>query len=276
VIGANSLYYDINHGQVIRSTADVRIALDSDNNDATTRFFSIVQNALGFDGGGTSGTVVMSVREDGQALFQNSANSATAFQVQNSSGTAILNVDTTNSDIIVTGDIIPSASDTYDLGGTDNEWDDLYIGNNGDIEFGNNQEAAISYDEAGDDRMELVGTGASLFIEDRLGLGVQTLTLTDDGTANDTLTPTTSFARIDQDETGNVGNPDLALSEASAKDGDMLIIVNSENDGSNEDFTITDSAGVVNVPAATLLGTEDSITFIYSNDRWVATGQSNN
>lgn len=115
------------------------------------------------------------------------------------------------------------------------------------------------------------------FLEKRVRLGVQTLTLTDDGVANDSLTPTAAYVRIDIDETANGGVPDLTLTEGSASDGDILIIVNNELDGSHDTFTITDSAGVVNVAGASItLGPEDAVMLIYMNDRWVAVGNSDN
>ena len=147
------------------------------------------------------------------------------------------------------------------------------------IKLGLDQDATLAYDEATDDRVELTGSGASLFIEDKLGLGVQTLTLTDDGAANDTLTATASYIRVDQDETNDGSVPDVTLSETGAKDGDIIIITNNELDGTNgTTFTISDAAGVVNVPGAgpATLGPEDTISFIYMNDRWVSLATSDN
>jgi len=216
--------------------------------------------------------------------------SNTNFRVKTSGGSTIsLNVNgqdkltagTSGVDVLgtltVTGDVAPQAASTHDLGSSALEWDELYLGDGGGVRLGLDQDATLAYDEATDDRVELTGSGAGLFVEDKLGLGVQTLTLTDDGTANDTLTPTASYIRVDQDETGNGGIPDLAFSETGAKDGDFIVIVNNELDASNDTFTVTDSAGVVNVNGSPkTIGPEDGVTFVYMNDRWVSIGFSDN
>jgi len=219
---------------------------------------------------GTTGSVIV--------RSQTSNDSTTAFQVQNAASSPILIVDTTNSEIELGGNLLPSAASTRDIGSSTLEFDELYLGDNNGIRFGLDQDATLAYDEATDDRVELTGTGASLFIEDRLSLGVQTLTLTDDGTANDTLTPTATYVRVDADETANVGIPDLTISETGAKDGQLLIIVNNEQDGNEDTLTITNSAGVIQLPGATnlTLGPNDSVTLMYMNDRWVTLAASNN
>jgi hypothetical protein len=75
--------------------------------------------------------------------------------------------------------------------------------------------------------------------------------------------------------TANVGVPNIVLSETGAKDGQLLIIVNNELDGTNDTFTLNDSAGVQNWDG-TVIGAEDTAMFIYMNDRWVGIGGSNN
>jgi hypothetical protein len=121
-------------------------------------------------------------------------------------------------------------------------------------------------------------TVKDLAVGNKLKLGAQTLTLTDDGVANDILTPTSSYIRVDVNETANAGVPDLIISELGAVDGDTLTVVNNEQDGTSDTFTITNLAGVVHTPGAVVitLGPNDSIAFIYMNDRWVTTSQSNN
>jgi cytoskeletal protein CcmA (bactofilin family) len=194
------------------------------------------------------------------------------FQV-NSSGAIVAAVGISG----VSGNITPEAAGTRDLGSTTLEFDELFVADDGGIKFGLDQDADLAYDETTDDRVELTGTGASLFIEDKLALGVQTLTLTDDGTANDTLTPTATYVRIDADETANGGVPDLVISETGAKDGQLLIILNNEQDGSNDTFTLTNSAGVLQLGATTVtVGPNDGGIFIYMNDRWVTLGSQNN
>lgn len=215
-----------------------------------------------------------------------SANSVVSFIVNNNvstgdiarfqdGGTTVFKI-ADGGNVTFSGNLIPGAASTYDIGTTTAEVDDIYLADNNGLRLGLDQDALLAYDEATDDRVELTGTGASLFVEDRLALGVQTLTLTDDGTANDTLTPTATYVRVDVNETANAGVPDLVLSEASAKDGDLLIIVNNEQDGSHDTFTITESAGVYETSALAAIGPNDSITFIYMNYRWVQLSYSNN
>lgn len=183
-----------------------------------------------------------------------------------------------NDSVTTAGDIIPNADGTLDLGSSAAAFDELYLGDDSGLVLGLDSDATLGYDEATDNRTELTGTGASLYIEDRLSLGLSGLTLTDDGTANDSITPSTTYVRIGVDETANAGVPDLTISEASAKDGDLLIITNNEQDGSHDTFTITQSAGVVHLPGAAnvTLGPNDTIMFIYMNDRWITISQSNN
>ena len=181
------------------------------------------------------------------------------------------------SNLTLVGNLIPSAADVIDLGSATAEIDEIYLGDDGGVVLGLDQDATLGYDEAGDDRVELTGTGASLFIEDRLSLGVDTKNLSDDGVANDSHTPTSSYTKVSIDETGDVSVPDLVLTESSAKEGDILVIVNDENDGSHDTFTITNSAGLVQLPVGTLtLGPNDSITLIYTDDRWVTLSVSDN
>jgi len=139
--------------------------------------------------------------------------------------------------------------------------------------FGDAPDAQITYDEAGDDRVELSGTNAGLWIEDRLSLGKQAKTITDDGTANDALTPTASYVEASVDATGSAGDPNLTIVESSAKEGDLLIIVNDT--GSSTAFTINDEADVTNGSAQTL-GVEDTASFIYTGAIWLQISASDN
>jgi hypothetical protein len=116
-----------------------------------------------------------------------------------------------------------------------------------------------------------------------LALGVQTFTITDDGVANDSLTPTASYVRVTIDETNNAGKPSLSLTETGAKDGDILIIVNSETDGTNQlDFDLADSGGVIETPGGATLDfhPDDVLMLMYVNDgsvsRWTTVSFSNN
>ena len=225
--------------------------------------------------GGVTGSTVAVIINNGTStgdILRLQDNGSSVFTVADGGGI------TATGSLTITGNILPASASTIDLGSSSAEFDELYIADDNGIRLGLDQDATLAYDELTDDRVELTGTGASLFIEDRLSLGVQTQTLTDDGTANDALTPTATYVRIDVDETANVGVPDLTISETGAKDGQLLAIVNNEQDGSNDTFTITNSAGVVHLPGgATLtLGPNDSVTLIYMSDRWVTLSSSNN
>jgi hypothetical protein len=123
---------------VLRSSSNVRIAIDS-NNDDSGRCFSVVNNAYGFDGGFTSGNSMMDLCEDsgftlnanflqsgtgtfatgsgnvslngnvsvasGKTLIANGAttvknDSAAAFSVQTSGGNQVLGVDTSGAGVL--------------------------------------------------------------------------------------------------------------------------------------------------------------------------------
>ncbi|MEK7783930.1 MAG: hypothetical protein AAB658_00725, partial [Chloroflexota bacterium] len=103
--------------------------------------------------------------------------------------------------ITVTGNVLPEAAGTRDLGSATVEWATLFMDDDTGIEFGLDQDVKIVYDETTDDRLEIAngagaGTQADLWIEDRLSLGLQVQTLSDDGIANDALTPTASYVHI--------------------------------------------------------------------------------
>ncbi len=180
--------------------------------------------------------------------------------------------------ITTSGNILPNAPGTIDLGSTSAEFSSIYVGDNNGLVLGLSQNATLAYDAATDNRVELTGSGASLFIEDKLSFGAQSLTLSDDGAANDSLTPSATYVRVDIDETADGSVPDLTISETGAKDGQLLIITNNEQDASEDTFTITNSAGVVQLPGGSTLtlGPNDSVTLLYMNDRWVTLSNSNN
>jgi hypothetical protein len=130
-----------------------------------------------------------------------------------------------------------------------------------------------------DDELYVVGDAefaSNVEIEDELYLGRQTYAVTDDGVANDTLTPTTSYVELEQDATANVGTPDVVLSETAAVEGEILVIV--RNDAAAGDVTINEVDGAnEQAGAATLNVSEfDSIMYIYTGTTWVELARSNN
>ncbi len=188
--------------------------------------------------------------------------------------------------LIASSNFIPDGTGgNRTLGSTAVQFNSLYLdsGATKGVFFGNTQQIGVSYDNGGDSRLEIAGTNASLFIEDRLSFGGQTLTLTDDGTANDSLSSTATYVLVNQDETGNGGTPDLTIDENStyAKHGQLLIITNTEVDGSNSDFTLTEAANALYIPdvAGTVtLGPRDTIVLIYDDDNsyWTTLSFTNN
>lgn len=102
------------------------------------------------------------------------------------------------------------------------------MGDDNGIEFGLDQDVKIVYDETTDDRLEIAngggaGSQADLWIEDRLSLGRQTLTMSTGGAAAENLTPTASYVEV----TGQDNAADtIGMVTTSAKEGDLVIITN--------------------------------------------------
>lgn len=189
--------------------------------------------------------------------------------VKDSANNALMKI----SDSGVAANITPDQTGTGQLGTNMVTWASLYLGDNTGINLGLDQDALLAYDQLTDARTELTGTGASLWIEDRLSLGTQALTITDDGVANDSVTPTASVVVATVDATANVGTPNLTIAEASAKAGDILVVISAT--GSGDSFTINDEAGVTNGTAASL-GADDTATFMYTGTIWTQLATSNN
>jgi len=59
--------------------------------------------------------------------------------------------------------LYPTVAEGTALGGVNNEWDSLYLGDGGGAYFGLDQDWNLAYDEAGDDRLELITSNASGF-----------------------------------------------------------------------------------------------------------------
>ncbi|QQR80576.1 MAG: hypothetical protein IPJ69_15025 [Deltaproteobacteria bacterium] len=161
------------------------------------------------------------------------------------------------------------------LGTTSYPWKALYLGDDTGLNLGLDQDALLAYDETTDDRVELTGARASLWLEDKLSLGIQSIPIADDagGTSPDDVTaPTASYLEINCQDTDGCT---YSLPESGAKAGDLLII---SSVGDNA-VTISDSGNVVNGtnPA---LGTDDTAMFIYTdgkaNDLWIQLATSNN
>lgn len=174
------------------------------------------------------------------------------------------------------GNLLPSAASTTDLGSATVEIDELFVGDDNGIKLGLDQDATFAYDETTDDRVELTGTGASLFIEDRLSLGRTDMTIADNGvptsSPTQTLEPASSYVEV---TCNDLDGCTVSMSEAaSVKEGNIVIIVNvgTNNVTMQQNTNVSMWAG----GAALVLGPNDTATAIYIGDRWVQMAASNN
>lgn len=243
------------------NTVRIANAGGSDLITFSTNTFSIVAN----------GTLT----NNGAATFQTPTNSTTAFQVQDSATATILNVDTVNRRVGV-GRNNPGATLDIDSGTSSSNIDILRVitdvGGPDDVKFKVDSDGDVNFDGN-------LNVGSTAFVARTFQLGTQTVTLTDDGVANDTATITSSVLIMVVDETANAGVPDLVLSELTVLNlGTPLFIWNAESDGTHDTFTITDSAGVVELPggATVTLGPWDTLSLMYTGDRWVTLAQADN
>jgi hypothetical protein len=271
----NATHYDSIQGTAIRSDANVRVAIDADNNSPDTRSFEIVKNALGFDGGTASGTLLFSVAESGDVQVSgpiDTVSGVTTLQIGETNATDIHLTKNTQ----ISGNFVPDATGTRDLGSANNEWDDLFLADNNGVRLGSDQDATLAYDEATDDRIELSGTNASLFLEDKLGLGKQALTTAAGGVGSESVTVTDSYLGIDVSEDGDT----VQISETGAKDGDLLFIVNNDTTAAADTVIIEDIDGQIELSgdANASLDQSDTLVLIYNGTltAWTQVGGSNN
>lgn len=159
-------------------------------------------------------------------------------------------------------------AETYDASGTvyGSKGITLKVGNNGNaggIFFRMDNVAG----NAGTDDALLGGfdNNGDFFIEQSLNLGVQSFTPA--GAA--TLTPTSAYVEGD---CSNGAGCAVTMSETGAVEGDVLFIVNV---GANA-LTFSDTTGVSELSAAHSLGQYDSLSLIYTGDRWVQTAFADN
>ena len=189
-----------------------------------------------------------------------------AFQV-NGSGAVI------TTGITTSGNIIPNAASAVDLGSTNAEYRSLFVADNTGVNFGLGQDALLAYDEATDDRVELTGSGASLFIEDRLSLGTDGRNIANNfiiaTPASLTINPLASFVQV------SCADPDgcnITMGETTAKEGDIVIIIND----ANETLNFSDTTDITELSGAFAAGLYDSLTLIYEGNRWIELSRSNN
>lgn len=190
------------------------------------------------------------------------------FQV-NSSGAIAAVVGITTS-----GNILPNAAGTIDIGSATNEFRSLYIGDNNGVVLGLDQDATLAYDETTNDRVELTGPGATLFVEDRFSLGIDSRTVADNGvgasSASLTLNPNSSYVVI---VCNDADGCTITMDEASpVKDGNVVYIINNS---ANSVF-FSDSTGVSEMAGNFTAGQYDSVHLLYMSDRWIEMARSNN
>jgi hypothetical protein len=196
-----------------------------------------------------------------------------------SNGESISNA--TNGFIDIDADFRPTTADARSLGGASNEWTALWVADldadtsaTDGIRLGTDNDAFIGYDEVGQDRVEVAGARADLWIEDVLSLGKQAVTTTAGG-ATEEINVTSSFMAVTVSDDNDV----IQLTETGALDGDTLVIV-------NVDGTASDTVGIDAIADRTdlvggadvTLDQSDVITLIYSSDlsAWVQVSASNN
>lgn len=168
----------------------------------------------------------------------------------------------------------PAVAGLFNLGSSSAEWDELYLGDDAGIQFGADQDATLVYDEAGNDRVELTGNKASLYVEDRIIVGTRTDTLNDAtdectiGSNSDVVTASSYLVLLTCNDAMGCA---ICLSETGAETGQILKLVNV----SNNPILIQDTADQ-SLAGNMLIGFSDAINLIYVVDRWVETGRSNN
>ncbi len=224
--------------------------------------------------GGTTGAAAVSVKcGTGTCGLGNNATDHTT-TVGSTTGTSALLLQSGSGNITFTGNLLPNAAGTYDLGSTSAEMNNIYLGDNNGLKLGLDQDATLAYDEATNDRVQLTGTNASLFLEDRLGLGVDARTINDNGVgasaATLTLNPSSSYVAITCNDADGC---DITMSESTGViDGNLVFIFNVSSNTVN----FADTSGVSELSGGFAAGQYDSIHLMYVSDRWVEVSRSNN
>jgi hypothetical protein len=240
-----------------------------------------VDNIRFFEGGAVNSayiTTSSTLTANGSALFQTTTDSSNAFQILNSTNDSIMNVDTANLQVLF-GDAGTGRHVLIDLGTADGE---LEVGaqggnfqfrlrqvSNGDAQFWHEADLHIGPDA------DQGTTTASLFIDDRLFLGVDSVSIADNGNggtaATHTLNPDTGYVEITCNDAQGC---DVTMDEAApVEEGQTVFIVNV---GSNT-VNFANSAGVQHVSVNPVpLGQYDTISFLYIGDRWVQSSRSDN
>ncbi|MDX1765851.1 MAG: tail fiber domain-containing protein, partial [Candidatus Saccharimonadales bacterium] len=149
----------------------------------------------------------------------------------------------------------------------------IALGDNKPLVLGTDSDAELAYDEAGENRVELTGNNANLFIEDRVGFGTDVRTIAgsgDNNLAQLMLNPKAAFVKIICDDSDGC---EITLGEgAGVEQGNIVFIYND----SNNDVSFTDTSGVSELSGNFAAGRYDTISLIYEGDRWIELSRSNN
>jgi DUF2075 family protein len=137
---------------------------------------------------------------------------------------------------------------------------DIQLSDDDVLEFGDTPEVSVAYDEAGDDRLEITGTNASLYVEDVLTLGKQAETING---ADDSVTITASYLEV----TATAGGDDIILATTGVLEGDLLVLVNVASntfqiDGDTATMKI-DGGSDLDVPQY------DGAIFVFDGTNWL-------
>lgn len=188
--------------------------------------------------------------------------------VKDSANNALMKI----SDSGVAANITPDQTGTGQLGTNMVTWASLYLGDDTGINLGLDQDALLAYDETTDNRVELTGTGASLYLEDKLMLGAADTTIADDGAGTSpagTITPTSSYSLVICEDTNGCT---ASVSTTGAVEGQMLVIYGEEANAT----TFSDAAGLNLGGATRALAQGDTLTLIYAASAWVELSFSDN
>ncbi|PIS21324.1 hypothetical protein COT51_03360 [candidate division WWE3 bacterium CG08_land_8_20_14_0_20_41_15] len=218
----------VTDGDLTLSGGEVAIVTDDTTTDAVTITGSTLTTgqalAVIYDASThTSGNVFEISDADAAVDFAVAEDGATTI-TGSAAGTAALTLTTgditvTDGSVNVGGNVVPEAAGTRNLGSATLEWAALYMDDDTGINFGLDQDALLAYDETTDDRVELTGTGATLYVEDVLTLGKQAETING---ANDSVTITASYLEV----TATAATDDIILATTGVTEGDILIMVN--------------------------------------------------
>jgi hypothetical protein len=142
------------------STGDFRVEGDTD----TSLFFTDASSdrvGLGTSAPDRKLEINSATGANLRLTYNDSDGSAVNYSDFTMSSSGDLTIAPSGGDVSITGNLLPTTADTYDLGSTTAEWNRIYLGDDAGTLFGNDQDWSMLYDETTDDRLELTTTGTS-------------------------------------------------------------------------------------------------------------------